>query len=123
MRPVNTDRAAVRAACLEKAQLLRLFFADGADRGGKTLRFTGVRIAARAGAWLKRIVYVVPFTTIIEQNAGEFRKVMSRIEGIPTDRLVIEHHSNFDPDKELDTRGWPVKTGMHLDCDHVGSVL
>lgn len=43
---------------------------------------------------------MIPFTSIIEQNAEEFRRVMRRVDGVPLDRLVIEHHSRFDPDKE-----------------------
>lgn len=38
---------------------------------------------------LKRIIYVIPFTTIIEQNAKVFK-------GIFGEEHVLEHHSNFD---------------------------
>ena len=39
---------------------------------------------------LKRIFYVIPYTSIIEQNANVFRDIF----GKPN---VLEHHSNFDP--------------------------
>ena len=43
----------------------------------------------------RRIIYAIPFTSIIEQNADEFRKFVGA-------DAVLEHHSNFDvaPDKE-----------------------
>jgi CRISPR-associated endonuclease/helicase Cas3 len=39
----------------------------------------------------ERIVYVIPYTSIIEQNADVFRKALG-------DDQVIEHHSNLDDD-------------------------
>ncbi|MFP3359555.1 CRISPR-associated helicase/endonuclease Cas3, partial [Planococcus sp. SIMBA_143] len=36
----------------------------------------------------KRIIYVVPYTTIIEQNAAEVRNI------IKDDANILEHHSN-----------------------------
>jgi len=38
---------------------------------------------------LKRIIYVIPFTTIIEQNAVVFKGILGA-------ENVLEHHSNFD---------------------------
>lgn len=38
---------------------------------------------------LKRIIYVIPFTSIIEQNAAVFKSYLG-------DKNVLEHHSNFN---------------------------
>jgi CRISPR-associated endonuclease/helicase Cas3 len=38
---------------------------------------------------LKRVIYVIPFTSIIEQNAGKFKEYLG-------EENVLEHHSNFD---------------------------
>ena len=46
---------------------------------------------------LRRIIYVIPFTSIIEQNAAEFRKAFA-----PLDEAVLEHHSTFDDSKLKD---------------------
>ena len=46
---------------------------------------------------LRRIIYVIPFTSIIEQNAAEFRKAFA-----PLDEGVLEHHSTFDDSKLKD---------------------
>ena len=42
---------------------------------------------------LKRIFYVIPYTSIIEQNAKIFRDIFG-------EKNVLEHHSNFDPVRE-----------------------
>ncbi|MGG1880686.1 CRISPR-associated helicase Cas3' [Paenibacillus cisolokensis] len=57
--------------------------------GGKTL--ASLRYALRHARKYKkqRIIYVVPYTTIIEQNADEVRKILKDNEHI------LEHHSNI----------------------------
>jgi CRISPR-associated endonuclease/helicase Cas3 len=99
--PVNGDRAEVRSACLNNAEKKTGFFSLTVPTGGgKTLSSLAFALRHALAKDLKRIIYVVPFTTIIEQNADEFRKVMDSIPSISLDRLVIEHHSNFDPNNE-----------------------
>lgn len=50
---------------------------------------------------MDRIIYVVPFTTIIDQNAKEVRKILEPSdEGISPGSVVLEHHSNLTPDKQ-----------------------
>lgn len=46
----------------------------------------------------RRIIYVVPFTTIIEQNAAAFRQAF----GALGEAAVLEHHSTFDDSTLLD---------------------
>ena len=47
-----------------------------------------------------RIIYVLPYTTIIEQNADEIRKVLEHKGKKYSNRIVLEHHSNLMPHKE-----------------------
>jgi CRISPR-associated endonuclease/helicase Cas3 len=60
--------------------------------GGKTL--ASLRYALKhAKKYHKRhIIYVVPYTTIIEQNAAEVRKILN------DDANILEHHSNVVED-------------------------
>lgn len=60
--------------------------------GGKTL--ASLRYALRHATLhdKKRILYVVPYTTIIEQNADEVRKILK------DDVHILEHHSNVVDD-------------------------
>ncbi|MEH7558584.1 CRISPR-associated endonuclease Cas3'', partial [Priestia megaterium] len=60
--------------------------------GGKTL--ASLRYALKHAKLYnkKHIIYVVPYTTIIEQNAAEIRKVLM------DDVNILEHHSNVIED-------------------------
>lgn len=65
--------------------------------GGKT--FTSMRYALHHAKRnnLQHIIYIIPFTSIIEQNAEEIRKVIEREEDpFP---WVLEHHSNLEPEE------------------------
>jgi CRISPR-associated endonuclease/helicase Cas3 len=97
--PVDALRAEVLAACRDKAGLPQgLFTLTVPTGGGKTLASLAfaLRHAIRHG--LDRIVYVVPFTSIIEQNAQELRRALG-------EDAVLEHHTGFDDDTlEPDSR-------------------
>ncbi len=88
---VNAWRAAVLEGCRQGAALAPgLFSLTVPTGGGKTLSSMSFALRHALAHGLRRVVYVIPYTSIIEQNAKVFRDIFP--EG-----AVIEHHSNFDP--------------------------
>ena len=59
--------------------------------GGKTGASMAFALEHAKAHGLKRIVYVIPYTSIIEQNAAVFRDMLG-------EDCVLEHHSGADPD-------------------------
>ena len=111
--PVNLIRADILRQCREKAALNPgLYSLTVPTGGGKTL--SGMAFALRhavqynektkdATKHKNRIIYVIPYTSIIEQTAGIFRDIFGD--------NVVEHHANLDTEKEdarsrLATENW-----------------
>ena len=96
MSPVNTLRADVLAQCRTKgadAALPPGFFSLTVPTGGgKTLSSLAFALEHACTHQRRRIVYAIPFTSIIEQTAAVFRETFA---GLGTD-IVIEHHSSLD---------------------------
>lgn len=87
---INRRRTETLDACRKQAVAKPGFFKLTVPTGGgKTLASMAFALNHAATHGLKRIIYVIPFTTIIEQNAGVFEDILGQ-------ENVLEHHSNFD---------------------------
>jgi CRISPR-associated endonuclease/helicase Cas3 len=94
---VRLAREEVRRACLEAAaRPPGPFSLTAPTGGGKTLAALafGLRHARVHG--LRRVIYVAPFITIIEQNADVFRRALASLVEGSHPGLVLEDHSNLD---------------------------
>ena len=99
---VDTIRRTISDQCRNRAEDKQgIYTLTVPTGGGKT--FSSMRYALHHAKThnLKHIIYIIPFTSIIEQNAEEIRKVLEQ-EG-DASPWVLEHHSSLEPE-ELDWR-------------------
>lgn len=96
--PVNRLRRVVLRQCVHKSFLPSGFFSLTVPTGGgKTLSSMAFGLNHARTHDKSRIIYVIPYTSIIEQTADQFRKIFADD--------VVEHHSNVarqDKDEEND---------------------
>jgi CRISPR-associated endonuclease/helicase Cas3 len=91
---VNHLRSQILKNCINAANLTPgLFSLTVPTGGGKTLSSMAFALKHSIKNKQQRIIYAIPFTSIIEQNAEVFRKIFGN-------ENVLEHHSNFEPKEE-----------------------
>lgn len=109
--PINRLRREMAEQCEQFAErpsgIYSLSIPTG---GGKTLASFRYALKHAIRESKHRIIYVIPYTTIIEQNAEEIRRI------IQDDDHLLEHHSNViqdehEDDEQLDGR---LDTGQKL---------
>jgi CRISPR-associated endonuclease/helicase Cas3 len=97
--PINNIRNIISDTCKNRAQdkqgIYTLTVPTGGGKTYASLRYA-LHHAKRHG--LERIIHIIPYTSIIEQNADAIRKVVEQ-EG---DEFpwVLEHHSNLEPENQ-----------------------
>ncbi|MGI8733828.1 MAG: CRISPR-associated helicase Cas3' [Pyrinomonadaceae bacterium] len=100
---LNQLRSSIFQQCLQAAEKPPGFFSLTVPTGGgKTLSSMAFALAHAARHNLRRVIVVIPYLSIIEQNAAQYRRIFD-----PEDRgIVIEHHSAIvvPEDREERTR-------------------
>jgi len=95
--PVNQFRENILKKCISiAAHQPGIFTLTVPTGGGKTLSSMGFALHHALKHDKRRIIYVIPYTSIIEQTADQFRQIFSD--------AIIEHHSNLEvPDETPET--------------------
>lgn len=107
--PVNRLRQEILAQCRVKAELPpQIFSLTVPTGGGKTLSslaFALGHAVANKRKKLRRVIYAIPFTSIIEQNAKVFQDIFGREQ-------VLEHHCNYKEKDDPDEAAYNRRRGL-----------
>lgn len=97
--PLNALRAAILDHAVAKAPLPPgLFSLTVPTGGGKTLASLSFALEHAVHHGLRRVIYVIPYTSIIEQTAQVFCQALGSSDDI------LEHHASFDWEKARSLR-------------------
>ena len=96
---INIYRQKILEDCQNSAALRSgLFSLTVPTGGGKTLSSLSFALRHAIQHKKARIIYVIPYTSIIEQTAELFKQIFHAYPD-----AVLEHHSNFDTDSNKET--------------------
>ncbi len=93
-KSINNIRNKILQDCLAAAENEQGYFSLTVPTGGgKTFSSLAFALKHAIRNNQNRIIYVIPYTSIIEQNAQVIRSIFG-------DNAIVEHHSNIDPSKQ-----------------------
>jgi CRISPR-associated endonuclease/helicase Cas3 len=108
---VDNLRKLISNACFDRSSdNTGIFTLTVPTGGGKTLASLRFALHHANKHKLDRVIFVIPYTSIIEQNAQVVRDILET-ENIDEGRIVLEHHSNLMPEiqnwkNKLLTENW-----------------
>ena len=89
-REINIKRNEILSRCVNmSANEKGLYTLTVPTGGGKTISSIAFALNHARKNKMNRVIYAIPYTSIIEQNAGEFKKIFG-------EENVLEHHSGFE---------------------------
>lgn len=98
---VNKHRKHISDTCLSRASDPQgIFTLSVPTGGGKTLASLRFGLNHAQVHQLERIIYIIPFTSIIDQNAEETREILEPRDSGDEGNIVLEHHSNLTPEQQ-----------------------
>lgn len=95
---LNRLRCEILRSCMETGEKEKgIYTLTVPTGGGKTVASLAFALRHAMEHGMQRVIYVIPYTSIIEQNAGVFRDILG-------EKNVLEHHSGVVFDPKDDTR-------------------
>ena len=92
--PIDEIRRRISDDCLKRAADSQgIYTLTVPTGGGKTLASLRYALHHAQKHNLDRIIYIIPYTSIIDQNAQAVREILGK-------DWVLEHHSNLEPEKQ-----------------------
>ena len=92
--PIDEIRRRISDDCLKRAADSQgIYTLTVPTGGGKTLASLRYALHHAQKHNLDRIIYIIPYTSIIDQNAQAVREILG-------EDWVLEHHSNLEPEKQ-----------------------
>ena len=92
--PIDEIRRKISDDCLKRAVNSQgIYTLTVPTGGGKTLASLRYALHHAQKHNLDRIIYIIPYTSIIDQNAQAVREILG-------EDWVLEHHSNLEPEKQ-----------------------
>ena len=93
---LNAKRCEILTNCIDASKNAQgLFTLTVPTGGGKTVSSLAFALSHAVQHEMQRVIYVIPYTSIIEQNAEVFRSILG-------DENVVEHHSGIEYDDSED---------------------
>ena len=92
---VRTARKSLQEQAFSACQYGGIHIMNMPTGSGKTLCSIRLALQKAVSEGKKRIIYVIPYTSIIEQTADVFTDIFG--EALP----VVQHHSNYCPDENV----------------------
>ena len=89
--PLNQRRDEILQACLERGRTYEkgLYSLTVPTGGGKTISSLAFALSMARTKKMRRVIYVIPYTSIIDQNAAVFSKILGT-------QNVLEHNSGVE---------------------------